>query len=131
MKSNRRYGNPFGSPIAQSNMFFWRLIEDPLSRLSLLICLRLDDKSPLQFRHGEVTYHFPFYPEGTHGTGTGGNIDYYGPCPPDREHRYFFKVYALDAELDLPEKTTKQGVERAMESHVIAKAELMGRYERI
>jgi Raf kinase inhibitor-like YbhB/YbcL family protein len=70
-------------------------------------------------------------PGGTPGIGTGGNLDYYGPCPPDREHRYFFKLYALDAELDLPEKTTKQGVERAMEGHVIAKAELMGRYERI
>jgi len=70
-------------------------------------------------------------PEGTHGIGTGGKVNYYGPWPPDREHRYFFKLYALDRRLDLPEKATKAQVERAMEGHIIAKAELMGRYERI
>ena len=70
-------------------------------------------------------------PEGTHGVGTGGNVNYAGPCPPDREHRYFFKLYALDTELNLPEKATKGQVEKAMEGHVIEKTELMGRYERI
>ena len=69
-------------------------------------------------------------PEGTHGKGSGGNQDYYGPCPPDREHRYFFKLYALDAKLDLPAKSSKKQVETAMQGHTIAKAELMGRYER-
>ena len=67
-------------------------------------------------------------PEGVHGRGTGGNTDYYGPCPPDREHRYFFKVYALDTMLDLPEGSSKADVERAMEGHVLDKAELIGRY---
>ena len=69
-------------------------------------------------------------PEGTHGIGTGNNLNYYGPCPPDREHRYFFKLYALDTELKLPEKAKKQQVEKAMEGHVLAKTELMGRSER-
>ncbi len=69
-------------------------------------------------------------PPGTHGKGTAGNLDYFGPCPPDREHRYFFKLYALDKELDLPEKATKQQVEQAMEGHILEKAELIGRYER-
>ena len=69
-------------------------------------------------------------PEGTHGIGTGENLSYFGPCPPDREHRYFFKFYALDMELGLPEKATKQEVEKAMESHILSKAELMGTYER-
>jgi Raf kinase inhibitor-like YbhB/YbcL family protein len=70
-------------------------------------------------------------PPGIHGKGTSGNLNYFGPCPPDREHRYFFKLYALDAELGLPEKATKQQVESAMEGHVLSKTELMGRYERI
>ncbi|MBE9167933.1 YbhB/YbcL family Raf kinase inhibitor-like protein [Pleurocapsales cyanobacterium LEGE 06147] len=70
-------------------------------------------------------------PQGIHGIGTGDNLDYYGPCPPDREHRYFFKLYALDTQLNLPEKSTKQQIERAMENHILAKTELMGRYERI
>lgn len=69
-------------------------------------------------------------PKGTHGTGTGGNLDYYGPCPPDREHRYFFKLYALDTILDLKPKASKKMVEHAMAGHVLAAAELMGKYER-
>ena len=69
-------------------------------------------------------------PEGTHGIGTGENLSYFGPCPPDREHRYFFRLYALDIELGLPEKATKQEVEKAMEKHIISKAELVGMYER-
>jgi Raf kinase inhibitor-like YbhB/YbcL family protein len=69
-------------------------------------------------------------PEGVHGAGTGGNEDYFGPCPPDREHRYFFKLYALDANLDLPGKARKQQVEEAMGGHLIVQAELMGLYER-
>ena len=69
-------------------------------------------------------------PEGVHGAGTGGNEDYFGPCPPDREHRYFFKLYALDAAVDLPEKASKQQVEEAMEGHIIVQTELMGLYER-
>jgi len=70
-------------------------------------------------------------PEGIHGAGTGENLNYYGPCPPDKEHRYYFKLYALDAMLDLQEKATKEQVEAAMEGHILAKAELMGRYSMV
>ncbi len=69
-------------------------------------------------------------PPGRHGIGTGDNTDYFGPCPPDGEHRYFFKLYALDCELDLPEKSTKLDVEGAMSGHVLDTAVLMGRYAR-
>lgn len=69
-------------------------------------------------------------PEGTHGLGTGNNTEYFGPCPPDGEHRYFFKLYALDCELDLPEKSRKLDVEEAMTGHVLDTAVLMGRYTR-
>jgi Raf kinase inhibitor-like YbhB/YbcL family protein len=70
-------------------------------------------------------------PPGVHGSGTAGNQNYQGPCPPDREHRYFFKLFALDSELPLPPKTTKNLVVQAMDGHIITRAELMGRYERI
>jgi Raf kinase inhibitor-like YbhB/YbcL family protein len=70
-------------------------------------------------------------PKGVHGIGTSQNLKYNGPCPPDREHRYFFKLYALDMELDLPQKATKKQVEKAMEGHILEKTELMGRYERV
>lgn len=69
-------------------------------------------------------------PNGVHGVGTGGNKEYYGPCPPDREHRYFFKLYALDIQLDLSEGATKVDVEQAMQGHIISQTQLMGRYQR-
>lgn len=69
-------------------------------------------------------------PKGVHGTGTSGNSAYYGPCPPDREHRYFFKLYALDVMLDLTEGSSKSDIEMAMEGHVLDKTELVGKYNR-
>ena len=69
-------------------------------------------------------------PLGTHGMGTGGKTNYVGPCPPDKEHRYFFKLYALDTLLSLPEKSTKKDVEKAMQNHILAETQLMGIYGR-
>jgi Raf kinase inhibitor-like YbhB/YbcL family protein len=58
-------------------------------------------------------------------------IGYNGPCPPPgKEHRYFFKLYALDTSLDLKAGAIKPEVERAMLGHVLAHAELMGTYRR-
>jgi len=69
-------------------------------------------------------------PHGIFGKTTGGSLHYQGPCPPDREHRYFFKLYALDTTLTLPEGSTKAQVEKAMEGHIVATTQLMGLYER-
>lgn len=70
-------------------------------------------------------------PKGTSGKNTRGTLIYIGPCPPDREHRYFFKLYALDCDLlSLPEGASKKDVEQAMQGHVIAKTQLLGRYEK-
>ena len=55
---------------------------------------------------------------------------YGGPCPPIGRHRYFFKLYALDALLGDLKSPTKPQLEQAMEGHVLAKAELMGTYEK-
>jgi Raf kinase inhibitor-like YbhB/YbcL family protein len=56
---------------------------------------------------------------------------YGGPCPPIGRHRYYFKLYALDAMLgDLGRSPTKADVEAAMRGHVLEKTELMGTYER-
>ncbi len=70
--------------------------------------------------------------------GVGGRNDfqhnhYGGPCPPAKhgEHRYFFRLYALDVEsLKLEAGVTRAEVEQAMQDHIIAQAELMGRFER-
>lgn len=69
-------------------------------------------------------------PPGTLGSGT-ERLGYQGPCPPDREHRYFFKLYALDSMLPLIEGATKEEVEKAMEGHILAQADYVGLYERL
>ena len=57
-----------------------------------------------------------------------GEVGYGGPAPPDKRHTYVFKLYALDTELDLPDKSTKADVEKAMEGHIIEQAKLTGTY---
>jgi Raf kinase inhibitor-like YbhB/YbcL family protein len=59
-----------------------------------------------------------------------GSIGYAGPCPPNGTHRYFFKVYAIDTELDLGAGATKEEVASAMEGHVLAEGRLLGTYQR-
>lgn len=59
-----------------------------------------------------------------------GRTDYGGPCPPSGVHRYFFKLYALDSELDLKSEATKQEVINAMKRHILAQSELIGLYQR-
>ena len=53
---------------------------------------------------------------------------YGGPCPPSGTHRYFFKLYALNALLTLSSGSTKGDLEKAMKDHVLARAELVGRF---
>ena len=57
-----------------------------------------------------------------------GEVGYGGPAPPDKRHTYVFKLYALDTKLDLPDKSTKVDVEKAMKGHIIAEAKLTGTY---
>ncbi|MBX9805326.1 MAG: YbhB/YbcL family Raf kinase inhibitor-like protein [Alphaproteobacteria bacterium] len=69
-------------------------------------------------------------PGAVQGKNTGGKLGYTGPCPPDRQHRYFFKLYALDVVLNLPEGASKAEVEAAMKGHILEQAELVGVYDR-
>ena len=57
-----------------------------------------------------------------------GEVGYGGPAPPDKRHTYVFKLYALDTKLDLPDKSTKADVEKAMEGHIVDQATLTGTY---
>ena len=70
-----------------------------------------------------------------HGARQGKNdfrkIGYGGPCPPaGKPHRYFFKLYALDAALDLGPGATKAQLEKAMRGHILEEAQLIGMYHR-
>lgn len=75
-------------------------------------------------------------PEGVMGLGTEGvngfrKTGYGGPCPPrGTTHRYFFRVYALNANLGLKPGATKAELENAMQGHVLAQGQLMGKYGR-
>ena len=67
---------------------------------------------------------------GTQGLNDFGKHNYGGPCPQYGTHRYFFKVYALDTELDLNINLRRGGVEKAIKDHIIAEGKLVGLYGR-
>jgi Raf kinase inhibitor-like YbhB/YbcL family protein len=69
-------------------------------------------------------------PKGVQGTNDFSKSGYGGPCPPSGTHRYCFKIFALDRELDLPFGAKRGQVDAAMKGHVVAQGELMGRYSR-
>lgn len=65
-----------------------------------------------------------------HGINDFGNFGYGGPCPPGGTHRYFFKIYALDAELALAPGIKKEALLTAMQGHILAEGRLVGHYKR-
>lgn len=67
---------------------------------------------------------------GLFGKNTRGQNGYTGPCPPDREHRYFFTLFAVSRVIDLEEGATRTQLETAMHDHIIASAVLVGTYNR-
>src|SRR5205807_4959727 len=69
-------------------------------------------------------------PKGLQGTNDFGKSGYGAPCPPSGVHRYYFRVFALDRELDLRSGAKRSQLDAAMKGHVIAQGELIGRYAR-
>lgn len=68
---------------------------------------------------------------GKSGKNSAGRTGYTGPCPPTGTHRYFFTLYALDLQtLGVSEGATRNDVEKAMSGHILAQAQLMGKYSR-
>jgi Raf kinase inhibitor-like YbhB/YbcL family protein len=67
---------------------------------------------------------------GVSGTNSFGKIGYGGPCPPTGSHRYYFRVFALNAEIDLPSGKGKQELQHAMKDHILAEGELMAYYQK-
>jgi len=102
-----------------------------------------DPKAPKMTWVHWVLYNIPpetiGLPEGATGdlpAGTGEGLNdwkrtgYGGPCPPIGRHRYFHKLYALDAALEGLNNPTKAEIEAVMEGHIIVQTELMGTYEK-
>jgi|SRR5436309_5781644 len=83
---------------------------------------------------GGLSQGIPKSGELTDGTRMGTNdfrrLGYGGPCPPSGTHRYFFRLFALDQVLELPAGATRMELEHAMLGHVLAQAEIMGKYRR-
>ncbi|MFH0755385.1 MAG: YbhB/YbcL family Raf kinase inhibitor-like protein [bacterium] len=69
-------------------------------------------------------------PGGISGLGTSKTLKYVGPCPPDKEHRYLFRLFSLDIILDLKEGAMKFQIEEAMKNHILQEVVLIGVYER-
>ncbi|HBE45375.1 MAG TPA: YbhB/YbcL family Raf kinase inhibitor-like protein [Deltaproteobacteria bacterium] len=59
-----------------------------------------------------------------------GKSSYGGPCPPSGTHRYFFKAYALDTVLNLPQNSRKADLEKGMKGHILGQGQLMGIYKK-
>jgi Raf kinase inhibitor-like YbhB/YbcL family protein len=115
----------------------WSGLPDGTQSLALIVD---DPDAPVGTWVHWVLYAIPAHLdsliEGCSGIGTECETDfrrpgYGGPCPPrGKPHRYFFKLYALDTTLKLPPGVKKAGVERAMQGHVLAQGQLMGKYRR-
>jgi len=118
------------------------IIENSPPQSKSLVLLMEDPDVPISLRQDRTWIHWIIYnippttqcipsnqkPPGVEGAGTKNHIGYQSPCPPDKEHRYFFKLYALDTLLPLSRGATLQQVKEKMEHHVIAEASLMGLY---
>jgi Raf kinase inhibitor-like YbhB/YbcL family protein len=75
--------------------------------------------------------HLKELPNGAkQGTNDFGKIGYGGPCPPGGTHRYYFKIYSLDTDLDLEAGATKAQLLQAIEGHILEEGQLMGKYKR-
>ena len=115
-----------------------QLSDVPVGAKSLVLIMD-DPDSPTGTWDHWVAFNIPFatteFLEGSKSPGLSGKntfetLGYGGPCPGSGEHRYFFKLYALDTQLDLKEGANKTEIEQAMKGHIIEQAEFMGRYSR-
>jgi hypothetical protein len=98
------------------NWTHWVLYDLPATATGLLENVSKVEEPPAGGRQGRNDFR---------------KIGYGGPCPPPgKPHRYFFKLYALDRPLELKAGASQKEVEQAMKGHVLAQAELMGKYGR-
>ncbi|NGX52805.1 MAG: putative lipoprotein LppC [Candidatus Anoxychlamydiales bacterium] len=113
-----------------------KLVFEDIPKEAKSLALIMDDPdAPNQTFVHWVIYNMPITDKideasslGIKGINSAGAVGYYGPCPPTGTHRYFFKLYALDAMLDLKGEFSKKALEMAMKDHIIEKAQIIGIY---
>lgn len=113
------------------------VIEDVPAKAKSLALIMDDPDAPLGTWVHWVVFNLPVISRieensipGKQGITNSGSKEYHGPCPPSGTHRYYFKVYALDRMLDLKEGISKGVLEKTMQGHILAQAELIGLYKR-
>jgi Raf kinase inhibitor-like YbhB/YbcL family protein len=107
------------------------ICDDPDAPSGTFVHWVLYDLPPLTQQLPEGVPKQPKLPTGgIQGKNDFGNPGYGGPCPPSGTHRYIFKLYALDKQLGLQPGATKAQLLKAIEGHIMATAELIGRYAR-
>jgi len=113
------------------------VISDIPSEAKSLTLIVDDPDAPMGTWVHWVAYNIPIIKRieessvpGVQGVNNAGTKNYHGPCPPSGTHRYFFKLYALDTALNLAEGASKGAVEKAMQGHILDKAELIGLYKK-
>jgi Raf kinase inhibitor-like YbhB/YbcL family protein len=113
-----------------------KISEIPPNTKSLALTVKDPDAPSKTWIHW-VVYDIPVINEikensvpGRQGANDFGKKEYGGPCPPSGKHHYFFDIYALDSNLDLEDGKDVNEVEKAMEGHILDKAQLVGLYKR-
>jgi Raf kinase inhibitor-like YbhB/YbcL family protein len=101
--------SPFGFKFTH-----WALYDIPSDKRELQENIPKEEQLPDGSRQGKNDYD---------------RIGYVGPCPPRGTHRYVFTLYALDTKLNLPPGASKKQVVNAMNGHVLASGELVGRFQ--
>lgn len=113
------------------------IIEGVPGNASTLALIADDPDAPARTWVHWVVYNIPVVSRieensvpGVQGVNDSAGRDYQGPCPPSGTHRYFFKIYALDAALRLKPGFDKKDLEKAMQGHILDQAELIGLYKK-
>lgn len=119
-----------GAP--ENTKSFSLIADDPDAPVGTWVHWVLYDLPPETKHLGEDVPNDEHLPSGARqGRNDFRRIGYGGPCPPPgAAHRYFFKLFALDARLNLKSGASKADVEKAISGHILAQASLMGRYKR-
>jgi Raf kinase inhibitor-like YbhB/YbcL family protein len=115
-------------------------IDEPPARTVSFVIIMDDPDAPGAVWDHWILYNIPGNTtrigEGTDtagvpGTNSWGHAEYSGPCPPQGEHRYLFKVFALDTWLHVPTAMSKADILELMRGHILERTTLMGSYQRI